>query len=94
VELDFEYETLGVHKDMSFSALDLLASVVAALFSTHRGALHRLRVHHARAGMGIPFEADPEAFSDSSVDPLPSSVYAPFPEVPIDGGPPGEVVGQ
>jgi hypothetical protein len=35
------------------AALDLLASVEAALFPAHRGALDRLAVHHARAGLGI-----------------------------------------
>jgi hypothetical protein len=60
---------------MSLSALDLLAAVVTALFSSHRGSLHRLGVHHPCAGLGISLQAYPkEAFSESSVDPLPGTV--------------------
>jgi hypothetical protein len=38
---------------VTLTALDLLASVVAALFSAYRGTLDRLAIHHARAGLGI-----------------------------------------
>src|SRR5215207_4243634 len=90
----FQDQTLCVYQDVALSAFHLLAAVVTSLFSAHRGALYRLRVHHARAGLGIPFEANPEAFADGSVDPLPGPVHAPSPEVVVDGGPPGEVVGK
>src|SRR5215210_3232590 len=94
MDLGLEHETLGVHQDVALSALHLLAAIVAALFPANRGALHRLGVHHPRAGLGVPFQADPEALADGPVDVLPGTVYAPFSEVPVNGGPPGEVVGQ
>src|ERR671913_243352 len=94
MDLGLEHETLGVHQDMALPALHLLAAIVAALFPSHRGAFHRLRVHHARAGLGVPPQADPKALADGPVDPFPGAVYAPFPEVPINGGPSREVVGQ
>jgi len=76
------------------TALDLLTSVEAAFFSAHCGALYRLAIHHARARLRIPLQADPQAFSEGAVDPLPGTVDTPFSEVPVDGGPPGKVVGQ
>jgi hypothetical protein len=94
VELGFEDETLGVHQDVALSALYLLATIVAALLSAHRGAFYRLAIHHARAGLRISLQAHPKAFSQSSVDLLPGTIDAPFPEVPVNGGPPGEVVRQ
>ena len=92
MDLGLEHETLGVHQDMALPALHLLAAIVAALFPSHRGAFHRLRVHHARAGLGVPPQADSEALADGTVEPLPGALYAPFPEAPVDGGPSGEVV--
>src|SRR5918993_365705 len=94
VDLRFQDQTLSVHQDVAFSALHLLASVVTALFSAHRGALYRLGIHHARAGLRISLQAHPKTFSESSVDPLPGTIDAPFPEVPVNGGPPGEVMRQ
>ena len=70
------------------------ASVVAALFYSHRGTLHRLAIHHARAGLGIPFQANAQAFAAGGIDPLPGAIDTPFAEVSVNGGPPGEVVGQ
>ena len=58
---------------MTLSSFDLLATIVTALFPTHRGTLDRLRIHHARAGLGISLQAHPQAFSESSVDPLPGT---------------------
>src|ERR687898_3208903 len=94
VELGFEDETLGVHQDMALTPFDLLASVVAALLSAHRGALYRLRIHHARTGLRVPLQANPEAFSYGPIDPFPGTVDTPFSEVVVDGGPSGEVVGK
>jgi len=95
VDLGFEHETFGVHQDVALSAFDLLGSYsITALFSAHRGGLHRLRVHHPSAWLGIPSQADSQPFSDGPVDPLEGTVDAPFPEVAVDGGPPGEVVGK
>jgi hypothetical protein len=74
--------------------LDLLASVEAAFFSSHRGALYRLAIHYASTGLRISFQANPQAFTDSPVDLFPGSVDAPFPEVPLNGGPSRKVVRQ
>src|SRR5215207_723831 len=79
---------------MPLAALDLLATVVTALFSPYRGRLDRLRIHHSCAGLRIPFQANPEVFAESPVDLLPGTVYAPFSEVVVDGGPPREVMGK
>src|SRR5215213_2267307 len=77
---------------MALTSFDLLAPVVTALFSANPGALDRLAIHHASAGLRISAQANPQAFSDGPVDPLPGAVDPPFPEVVVDGGPPGEVV--
>jgi hypothetical protein len=74
VDLGLEYETLGVHQDVAFSAFDLLASVVTPLFPAYRGALDRLGIHYARAGLRIPLQANPQPFTDGAVDPLPDPV--------------------
>jgi hypothetical protein len=92
VDLRLEHETLGVYQDVALTALYLLASIVTALFSAYRGTLYRLGIHHARAGLRIPLQADPEAFAESPVDPLPGAVDAPSPEVMVDGGPPSRKV--
>jgi hypothetical protein len=39
VNLGFEDETFGVHQQVTLPALDLLSSVITALFSAHGGAL-------------------------------------------------------
>jgi hypothetical protein len=92
VDLGFEDETFGVHQDVALSSFDLLASVVTALFSAHRRSLDRLGVHHPGTRLRIPLRANPQAFADSSVDPLPSTVDAPSSEIVVDGGPSREVV--
>src|ERR671921_480840 len=85
VDLGLEHEALGVYQQVSLTPLHLLATIVTALFSAHRGTLHRLRIHHARAGLGISLQAYSQAFSESPVDPLPGTIDAPFSEVVIDG---------
>src|SRR5687767_10433847 len=94
MELGFEDETLGVHQYMALAPLDLLATVVAAIFSAHRGALYRLGIHNARTGLRVSLQANPEAFSYGPVDPFPGTIDTPFSEVVVDGWPPGEVVGK
>lgn len=79
---------------MALTALYLLATVVTAIFSAHRGALYRLGVHHASAGLRISPQANPKAFSDGPIDPLPSAVDTPLSEIVVDGGPSREVVGK
>jgi hypothetical protein len=69
------------------SSLDLLAPGVAALFSAHSGALDRLGIHDAGTGLRIRFRANPKAFTDGTVDRLPSSVDTPSSEIVVEGGP-------
>src|SRR5215213_7265523 len=92
VDVRLEHQALGVHQDVALATLHLLAPIVTALFSSHRGALYRLAIHHPRAGLRISFQAHSQAFSESSVDPLEGSIDAPLPEVPVNGGPSREVV--
>src|SRR5215212_4033831 len=79
VRQGFEHESLGVHQDVAFTPLDLLSSVVTPLFAAHRGALERLAVHDARAGLGIPFQADPKRlFCNSPRSRLPEPSWSVF----------------
>jgi hypothetical protein len=70
---------------MAFTTLDLLAAVVAALFSANAGAFYRLTFDNACAGLRITPEAYPQALSDGRVELLPGAVCAPLPKVVIDG---------
>jgi hypothetical protein len=70
---------------MAFTTLDLLAAIVAALFSANAGALYRLTFDNACAGLRITPEAYPQALSDGRVELLPGAVCAPLPKVVIDG---------
>jgi hypothetical protein len=92
MDLRLEYETFGIYQDVTLTALDLLPSVVTALFSAHSGTLDSLRIHYASTGLRISFQANPQAFTDSPVDLFPGSVDAPFSKVMVDGGPSREVV--
>jgi hypothetical protein len=74
VYFSLEDEALGVYQDVTLSAFDLLASVVSTIFSAYRCSLYRLGIDHACTGLGVPLQADPEAFSDGPVDPLPGAV--------------------
>ncbi len=95
MDLRLEYETLGVYQDVALTSFDLLASYsITSIFSAHSSTLYRLGIHHARAGLRIPFQANPKAFADGPVDPFPGPVYAPSSKVVIDGGPSREVVGE
>jgi hypothetical protein len=58
MNLRFEHEAFGVHQQMTLSSLDLLAPIVTPLFPAYPGALHRLGVHHARAGLRISLQAN------------------------------------
>jgi hypothetical protein len=78
---------------MALASFDLLASYsITPVFSSHSGALDRLEIRHARAGLRIPFEPDAQPFAYSPVDPLPGAIDAPSSEVVVDGWPSGEIV--
>ena len=63
MDLRFEDEAFGVHQQMPLSSFYLLGAVETPVLPAHRGALYRLGVHYSGAGLGVPFQADPEAFS-------------------------------
>jgi len=94
VDVRLEYEPLGVYQQVTLSSFDLLAPVVTPMFSSYRCSLDRLRINHSGAELRISLQANPETFSQSTVDPLPAAIDAPFPEVVVDGGPSREVVRQ
>jgi hypothetical protein len=94
VDPRFEHQPLRIHKQMALSALDLLGPVVATLSSSYPGSLDRLAIHYARAGLGVPLQADPHTLAQSGVHPLPGSIQAPETEVVVDGLPGREVVRQ
>src|SRR5215213_10318942 len=94
MNLCLEDETLGVHQQVTLTAFDLLATVVAALFSAHTSGLDRLTIHYAGTRLGISLQADSQTFSDSPIDPLPGAVDAPFSEIVIDSRPSRKVVWQ
>jgi hypothetical protein len=77
---------------MALATLGLLSTVVAALFSAYPSALDRLAIDNARARLGISVQANSQALSDSLVDPFPGTIYAPFSEVVVNGGPSRKVV--
>ena len=49
----FTHQALRVYQEVSLASFDLLGVVVAALFSSYPGALDRLAIHYAGAGLGI-----------------------------------------
>ena len=59
---------------MALAALDLLSTVVTTLFSAHSGSLDRLAIHDACTGLRVSFQANSQTFSDSLVDPSPSTI--------------------
>src|SRR5215203_1374866 len=79
---------------MALSTLHLLASVVAALFSTHPGSLYRLAIHYGGAGLRVPLETDPDPLTQGRVHPLPGPIQAELPEVVVDAAPGREIVGK
>ena len=89
-----EHQSLGVHQQVTLAALDLLATIITALLSTYASRLDRLGIHYASGRLRVSLQADPKAFAERSIDPLPSAVDTPFPEVPVNGGPSREVVRQ
>jgi hypothetical protein len=92
MDLCFEDESFRVHQQVTLTTLDLLTSVVTTLFSAYCGRFDRLRIHYARAGLGIPLQTDPQTFPDGPVDLFPGTVYAPGSEVVVNGRPSRKVV--
>src|SRR5919112_5185596 len=90
----FEHQTLRVYQQMALSSFDLLGPVVAALLAAHACCLDRLAVNYRCTGLRVPLEAHPNALAQGRVHPFPGAIYAPSPEVTVDGLPGREVVRQ
>jgi len=84
VYLGFEDQTFGIYQQVAFSALHFLVAIVSSLCSTYPCGLHRLGIHHARAGLRISLEAYSQTLAQSSVHPLPGAVDTPSSEVVVD----------
>ena len=78
----------------ALKALDLLGSVVTALFSSHACALYRLAIHHACARLGIALVAHPHTTAQGGVYLFRGTVYPPGREVVVHRLPEREVVRQ
>src|SRR4051794_25778865 len=94
MDLRLEQKALRIHQNMAFSALDLLAAIIASLLSSHAGALDRLRIDNTRGGLRITPKTDPQALADGCVESLPGTIDAPEAKVMVDGLPRREVVRQ
>jgi hypothetical protein len=94
VDVRLEHEAFGVDQDVALTPLDLLGPIVTPVLPAYPGALHRLGIHHARAGLRISLQAHTQAFSESSVDTLPGTIDTPSPEIVVDGWPSRKVVGK
>ena len=93
VNPSFEHQSLSVHQEVSLSAFDLLAPVIAALFSTYPGCFDRLAVHHACAGLRVSLHAHSHPLAQGGVQPFPGAIQAPQAEVVVDGLPGWELMG-
>ena len=78
MDLRFGDEAFGVHQQMPLSSFYLLAAVETPVLPVKTTAVvFTDRVESttpALGALGVPFEADPEAFADGPIDPLPGSV--------------------
>jgi hypothetical protein len=87
VDLRLEQKALRIDQDVAFSALYLLAAVVASLLSSYTGALDRLRIDNTCGGLRITPKTDPQALADGCVEPLSGAIDAPEAKVMVDGLP-------
>src|SRR5215207_7842415 len=85
MDLRLEQKAFRIDQDVAFSALDLLATIIASLLSSHAGALDRLRIDNTRGGLRITPKTDPQTLADGCVEPLPGTIDAPEPKVMVDG---------
>jgi hypothetical protein len=93
VDLGLEHEAFSVHQQVSLSAFDFLATVVATLFSGHPGRFDRLAIHYACAGLKISSRGPAPAHARLGAS-SPGAIDAPYSEIVVDGLPGWELVGQ
>ena len=94
MELRLQYQSLGVHQEVSFSPFHLLGGVEAALLASHPRGLGRLGVHYRGAGLWVPAQPRPQALAQHGVQALPRTVDAPSPEPVVDAPPRRELARQ
>jgi hypothetical protein len=80
---------------VTLSALDLLAAIVATLFSAYAGRLlDRLAIYYACAALRVPLNTHSHPLAQGLVHPFPSSIQAPSSEVMVNGLPGWELMRQ
>lgn len=87
----FEHQPQGVGEDETFASLDPLVSIKPA-FPTLTTGLGTLAIYDPSGGLGVFPGGHPYLHPEAPVDPFPSSIQTPHPEVVV-GGLPGHVVG-
>jgi hypothetical protein len=73
VYLSSEHHTLGIHEQVEFSALYLLATVVSSLLSSYTGALDRLAIDDASTRLRITTHTNPHPLAQGGVQPFPGA---------------------
>jgi hypothetical protein len=94
MDLRLKQKAFRIDQNVAFSVLDMLATIIASLLSSHAGALDRLRIDNTRRGLRITPKTDPQALADDCVEPLPGAIDAPEAKVMVVGLPRQEVVRQ
>src|SRR5215210_5076117 len=93
VNLGLEHQAFRIHEQLSFAAADLLAAIVAPLFATGPTRLGRLGINYSCAGLWVSPQPHPQAHTQSGVEPLEGSIYAPSPTAPCSKVAPRGIVG-
>jgi hypothetical protein len=89
-----EHQSLRVYQKVALVTLDLLAAVIATLFSAHPGRFDRLAVDYPGARLRVPLETDLHPLAQSGVHPLPGAVQTPDSEVVETGFQGGKSCGK
>jgi hypothetical protein len=78
---------------VALTAVDVFSGVIAA-FPRHLRGLDTLCIQAANVGMLMTFSVLPNLSAERIMDTLPDAIVPPCPEIPIDTGPVGEVMGE
>src|SRR5918998_250490 len=94
VDLGLEDQAFRIHEQVALAPADLLAAVVASMFTADPARLGRLRIDDTRARLRFSPQPYPQALAQRHVEPLEGPVDAPLPEPMVDGFPRREVTRQ